>query len=531
MEPLFVALSIIGVILILVIIILVHRYLKSNRAGRALILYNVADNYSELESEVKFESSKNDKIWIGQSGLGSIIEKQQRDLLREQYEAYAAAMKVAKNWCNLSNLQTEYERKMADELPCIGHRQFSKFFHPMFDEKYGSQRITNKKVDSKRLLLLHYDTDQLPLVIPSHDPSEDSKPPPSEIPRCRLVDFHDDEQFRAFRLLFETLQHPYLMRSYQVTRSKDKRHLFIIRDLEKGGSLRDHIYCSDLSAAYGEKYCRRGKPLYVDRIRKYCRQILEAMYYLNRCGVGHFHLHSGNVIIQNDTAKLAEIENQFFGLNLRHPLHQHLEAVKKVYYDLDDELCLFGYLLFEMATGYECPTPSPLDCLHEIPRKQQLDRNITSLLGRIFGDKSMGNVPTIGDLLDDPFFNAINVPRCDVSGFLALKQENDTVLRLVEEAKRQSLDRYSAETLLGDGAVRRGQTANTPKKKKKKKRRKRDQNEESHSSKSRNVEHSVHGSVPEESQRGQAAGDMDEPKVISQKEREEDSADDLWSSM
>ena len=104
--------------------------------------------------------------------------------------------------------------------------------------------------------------------------------------------------------------------------STDKRHLFIIRDLEKGGSLRDHIHCSDLSSAYGEKYSRPGKPLYIARIRKYGRQILEALHYLNRCGIGHFHLHSGNVIIQNDTAKLVEVENQFIGYQLRHPLHQ-----------------------------------------------------------------------------------------------------------------------------------------------------------------------------------------------------------------
>ena len=70
-------------------------------------------------------------------------------------------------------------------------------------------------------------------------------------------------------------------------------------------------------------------------------------------------------------------------------LHRHLQAVKKIYPELDVELCLFGYILFEMATGMESPTPSPLDCLHEIPRK--VDRNIINILGRIFGDRSLGD--------------------------------------------------------------------------------------------------------------------------------------------
>ncbi len=104
--------------------------------------------------------------------------------------------------------------------------------------------------------------------------------------------------------------------------SADKRHIFMIRDLEKEGSLRDHIHGADLSSAYGEKYCKPGKPLYVNRIRKYGRQILEGISYLSNCGIVNYHLHSGNIIIQNDNAKIAEIENLFFGYQLRHPLHQ-----------------------------------------------------------------------------------------------------------------------------------------------------------------------------------------------------------------
>lgn len=112
------------------------------------------------------------------------------------------------------------------------------------------------------------------------------------------------------------------MRTYEINQSKDKRHIFLIRDLEKKGSLRDIIHSSDLSAAYGEKYCTPGKPLYINKIRKYGRQILEALRYLSQCGLTHYHLHSGNVIIQNDNAKVSEIENVFFGYQLRHPLHQ-----------------------------------------------------------------------------------------------------------------------------------------------------------------------------------------------------------------
>ena len=147
MENWAIVLFVIMGLMMLIIAGVVYWYYRKTLNARGINRYTTKDNYSVLESEIKFEDSKNTSIWIGQAGLGDIITRQKNDLLREQYEAYAGAMKVAKNWCNLSNLQdTSNERKMADELPCIGHRQFSKFYHPMYDEKYGSQRITAKKV-------------------------------------------------------------------------------------------------------------------------------------------------------------------------------------------------------------------------------------------------------------------------------------------------------------------------------------------------------------------------------------------------
>lgn len=301
-------LLIISGILLSLICIGLYWYHKNIRMASRALLYNTADTYSDLGSEVKFEKSKNKKVWIGQSGLGNIIKEQKKELLREQYIAYSSAMKIAKNWCNLNNMMDiQNERKMADELPCIGHRQFSKFYHPMFDEKYGSQRITKKKVDSKRLLLYHYDSNQLPALVNAGS---------------RIFDTCNDEQYRAFRLILETLEHAYIVRTYEINQSKDKRHIFLIRDLEKKGSLRDAIHCCELSTPYNEKYNVPGRALATHKIRKYGRQILEAMNYISRCGLVHYHLHSGNVILQNDNAKVSEIENVFFGYQLRHPLHQ-----------------------------------------------------------------------------------------------------------------------------------------------------------------------------------------------------------------
>merc|ERR1712062_491981 len=191
-----------------------------------------------------------------------------------------------------------------------------------------------------------------------------------------------------------------------------------------------------------------------------------------------------------------------------------------------------------MATGFESPTPSPLDS-SEFLRK--MDRNILVLLGRIFGDKSGGNVPSIQDLLEDPFFNAVNVPRSDISGFLALKQENDTVERLVTAARRQCLERYSTEILLGDNVSRKSQSASTPRKKKKKRKKKREKMiNGSNGTQERSVTSSASSLFPADSASSQikekdTANEMehdavDNGNVVSQAERDDGSADDLWSS-
>merc|ERR1712228_213978 len=395
---------------------------------------------------------------------------------------------------------------------------------------YGSQRITSKRKDSKRLLLYHYDSNQLPKIDKNLMNADNDKQ--IALGKGRIFDNCNDEQYRAFRLIFETLEHPYIMRTYEVNISKDKRHLFLIRDLEKGGSLRDFIHSSDLSATYGEKYNLPGKSLYINKIRKYGRQILEALNYLSRCGLTHYHLHSGNVIIQNDNAKVTEIENVFFGYQLRHPLHQHLEAVKKIYPFLDVEVCLFGYILFEMATGFESPTPSPLDCLHEMPRK--LDANILSILGRVFGDKSLGNNPTIADLINDPFFNATNVPQGDATLFTSLKDENKTVNMMINAILNQCYYTYSSDALLGRKTVSKGKEE----KDKKKKRKKRERKERSQRTENINIEmeekqiiRDVHSPElkDENDDKIEIIEKMEENQVkVEQEERE--SADDLWSS-
>jgi len=202
-----------------------------------------------------------------------------------------------------------------------------------------------------------------------------------------------------------------------------------------------------LSRPYDEKYSRPGQPLDLNTIRRYGRQILEAMRYLSSCGLINYHLHTGNIIVsaKDGDIYLVGIENNFLGLTPKHPYHKHLVQLKKLYPELAVELCLFGYVLFEMASGMQCPGPSPLDCLHELPKK--LPSPVIEILGRIFGDKSIGTAQQISDLMDDPLFVAKNAPPLDTEPYLALRQENEYVEHLREASMVQCLQTYSEEVL------------------------------------------------------------------------------------
>jgi len=354
-----------------------------------------------------------------------------------------------------------------------------KFYYPILDEKLDKE----KRGDS--VLLFHINVTKCPpfnarllasVQKSSNDTTNNKNNEMWPLGTYRCIDFSDEKQFRAFQFTLLTLKHPYLVNTHEVELSRDKEHLFLFQDLEKHGSLRDRIYGQDLSRPYDEKYSRPGRGLDLQTIRRYGRQILEAMQYLSSCGIIHYHLHTGNIIVSSKDGDiyLTNIENNFLGLTPKHPYHKHLVQLKKLYPELVVELCLFGYVLFEMAAGMQCPGPSPLDSLHELPKK--LPAPVVETLGRIFGDKSIGTAQQLSDLMDDPLFVAKNAPPLETESYLALRKENEHVEYLREASTIQCLQTFSEEVLKSSHSKKahehKNKSSKTSGKKKKKKKKK-----------------------------------------------------------
>ncbi|KAF7279329.1 hypothetical protein GWI33_007419 [Rhynchophorus ferrugineus] len=158
----------------------------------------------------------------------------------------------------------------------------------------------------------------------------------------------------VFLELFRGLQHPYIHPVLDIHFWTEG--VAVISPLNPTGSLRDLIYGTFWQDDFEKKYISKGEGLPLRTVQCLGRQIIEALLFLrNRHFPPIYHLHSGNVIIQNGVARLAGLENPFLGLIPKSPSAP--------------ETLAFGYLLFEMSAGYELPSPpSPAHLQLELER-------------------------------------------------------------------------------------------------------------------------------------------------------------------
>ncbi|ERL90137.1 hypothetical protein D910_07491, partial [Dendroctonus ponderosae] len=184
------------------------------------------------------------------------------------------------------------------------------------------------------------------------------------------------------------LQHPYIHPVLDIDFWKDEAAIFA--PLNPTGSLKDLIYQSFWQDDYEKKYVCRGEGLPLRTVQCLGRQIIEALLFLrNKQFPPIYHLHSGNVIIQNGVARLAGLENPFLGLLPKGPAAP--------------ETLAFGYLLFEMTAGYELPgPPSPAHLQLELERTPK----VADILGLIFQST---RTPTLEELIRCELFRGVEL--------------------------------------------------------------------------------------------------------------------------
>ncbi|XP_018563399.1 PX domain-containing protein kinase-like protein isoform X2 [Anoplophora glabripennis] len=206
----------------------------------------------------------------------------------------------------------------------------------------------------------------------------------------------DDKDMHAIFKSIGQIQHPFI-HSINLCLSTDIGGL-VVRVNNKNGTLRDTLCGAKPRQTFLKKYGnpKGHKTLVKDQIALYGRQLLEALKFLHDKGLPYGHLHTGNIMIENERVKLLDVENGILGVPsfyrpyfMQHRKINNLQAI--------DVYC-FGHVLYEMMFG------APL---HESVIEYIPDCPIKSILQRILSpDACKNGLPTVADLLNDPFFSS-----------------------------------------------------------------------------------------------------------------------------
>ncbi|CCI40776.1 unnamed protein product [Albugo candida] len=101
---------------------------------------------------------------------------------------------------------------------------------------------------------------------------------------------------------------------------------------------------------------QRNKPLGVQEIAQFSTEIMRALMALRSKGIICESLHSGNILIDNKSAKLTDLYNTLFGLDRPVRLRDLMTPLEAY---VEPDLIQFGHVIYEMATGLELASPRP----------------------------------------------------------------------------------------------------------------------------------------------------------------------------
>jgi len=401
-----VAIIVAGLILVLAVLI----YIGVRRRQRRNT-FTISTRERDAFKDNPYMKWKDDRNWKGEAGFLQASNEKEARLIENETALYHKASKKTVLYLRNTN-----QSRVAKDLPLIGARRTLKFFSLISDD------VKSKELEVQELILVQYDGSKLPPFNPNAGLGEG-----------RLLQFEDPESFRAFKLALVTMRHPNIIKSFDVGISKDSTQIFVYRELGPKGSLRDLLHVQKLNLPYREKYGAKGKPFEIGKIRRYGRQILEGLLFLENIGIPYLHLHTGNIIMNDQgDCMLTDIESGFLGLE---PPERYIDYIRNVRQFISRPaapiILLFGYVLYECSMAHQCQVANPLDTIIKLKRKPP--KPIIHLLGKIFGDQSIGvEAPTVKSLLNEPFFRGAEVLRSDygmsyTESYTKLRAENAQV--------------------------------------------------------------------------------------------------------
>ncbi|KAL7837612.1 hypothetical protein SRHO_G00273230 [Serrasalmus rhombeus] len=248
--------------------------------------------------------------------------------------------------------------------------------------------------------------------------------------------FLSDKDLQSTVKLLPSLAHPYICPVTFAFTSESSA--LVIRTFNEKGTLRDHICKVKPKEQFLKKYCNPKKiqGLELQQIRTYGRQILEALKFLHDKGFPYGHLHASNVLIEDNTCKLLDIENSLLGLPSYY--RPYVTQFRKVNTTESIDVYSFGHLLYEMTYGRP-PDAVPVDQYPSAPYT-----SVVSVLQSILSTEACkSGMPTVPQLLQTPLFSDVLLfnsekPQFKITSKLkdALKSSKECLEKRLQEEQR-----------------------------------------------------------------------------------------------
>uniref|UniRef100_A0A4W4EWY6 PX domain-containing protein kinase-like protein n=1 Tax=Electrophorus electricus TaxID=8005 RepID=A0A4W4EWY6_ELEEL len=245
-----------------------------------------------------------------------------------------------------------------------------------------------------------------------------------------------DKDLQTTMKLLPSLTHPFICPVMFASTSESSA--LVIRMFNDKGTLRDHICKVKPKEPFLKKYCNPKKiqGLELQQIRTYGRQILEALKFLHDKGFPYGHLHASNIVIEDNTCKLLDIENSLLGLPSYY--RPYVTQFRKINTTESIDIYSFGHLLYEMTYGRP-PDAVPVD---QYPSVAYM--SVVSVLQSILTTEACKTgMPTVSQLLQTPLFSDVQQfnsekPQFKITSKLkeALKSSKECLEKRLQEEQR-----------------------------------------------------------------------------------------------
>ncbi|XP_066589905.1 PX domain-containing protein kinase-like protein isoform X2 [Prorops nasuta] len=195
-----------------------------------------------------------------------------------------------------------------------------------------------------------------------------------------------------------SLRHPYI--EPIIHQHVTEHGALMIRSFYANGTLRDVLCIAKPKQPFIKKYGnpKQTKSLTTPEIATYGYQILEALEFLHEKGLPYGHLHTGNILLLSNCAKLLDIENGLLGLPAFY--RPYVVQRRKLHATTQVDVYSFGHVLYEMAFG----RPLLEATCSELPNCDPALRNLLEII--LSPEALKQDLPTVPCLLEHPFFSS-----------------------------------------------------------------------------------------------------------------------------